>query len=855
MRRDWLSLKTTPWSLGFLLTGILLLTQATTLPSRVDSWLYDKAITTWPAPIDTKVALVTIDEHSLDVLGQWPWDRSLHGRLIDRLTESGAQTIVFDILFPEPTSSDQILADAMARHGRVVLPIHYSPATDLQLMREQLPAPPLEEAALALGHAHVELDKDGIARGLYLYNSLGHHRWPALALAAEGKGLPPVASADAPAYTNVRSEFRLVPLAGGADTLPAYSYVDVLRQPAEPKRFAGKTVFVGATAAGFRDVLSTPFSGLSRPMSGVEFHANVYSASQQSTLISRAPQWLSLALALMILLILTNTLPRLKPAVTFGACAGSFVLVLCTYFIALRSFHTHLSAANAALLPMIAFPLASGLRLAMTNRFLNRQLDDMARTPQLSLPEPSRRHPVQLLEHLRSLLQPQSWLLAEGNDILAINGMSLNEAPQFSKAGQWVHQGNQSWIRLVRGGKDYVLGLTLPDDLSREVIQLYLQKLKLEDSCQHITKAGIQENISKRIEKVRTATERLGQMQAFIRHSFEHMPDGIIVTDELGVIRFANRHIEAWFKEPMPSLSGLPLTRLLEGHDPREAAPWHETVSETLTLLQSRTVDLKIHNKDFLIHLAPFALPDSDQSGIVANISDISELREQQRQHREAIDFISHDVRSPLVSQLALIEQLKRDPGHIDESQLEQLGRLARRSYHLAEEFVQLARAEQLTETRFYECELLAIVENARDSVCEQAQEKQISLQVGGTEDLWLKGNAELLERAVINLMTNAVQYSPAGSAITVQVYRAGHLACLAIADEGSGIDPHELPLLFDRYHRQKRSEMSGNHGTGLGLSFVKTVVEKHRGQITVDSAPDDGTTFTLKLPIADPMN
>jgi PAS domain S-box-containing protein len=332
------------------------------------------------------------------------------------------------------------------------------------------------------------------------------------------------------------------------------------------------------------------------------------------------------------------------------------------------------------------------------------------------------------------------------------------------------------------------------------------------------------------------------------------MPDGIIVTDQLGVILFANRHIERWFREPTPSLSGMPLATLLQGHDPRDLPPWHETVSDTLTQQESRTVDLTVHSKDLLIHFAPFILPDNNQPGIIANISDITELREQQRQHREAIDFISHDVRSPLVSQLALIEQLKRDPDHIDEHQIEQLGRLARRSYHLAEEFVQLARAEQLTETRFYECELLAIVENARDSVCEQALEKNILLQLHGTEDLWLNGNAELLERAVINLLTNAVQYSPENSSISIDVYRAGHLACLAVADEGMGIDPGELPRLFDRYHRPKHSELAGTFGTGLGLSFVRTVIEKHQGEISVDSRPDEGATFTLKLPIANPM-
>src|SRR5690606_38582283 len=264
-----------------------------------------------------------------------------------------------------------------------------------------------------------------------------------------------------------------------------------------------------------------------------------------------------------------------------------------------------------------------------------------------------------------------------------VQEMTLAQAPPTETPGRWEHQQNQSWIKLIRGGTDYLLGLTLPNDLSREVIQRYLNQLELEphvDSEQH---QGPRENSSARIEKVRIATQKLGEMQAFIRHSFEHMPDGIIVTDELGVIRFANRHIEDWFCEPMPSLSGMPLATLLEGHDPRDLPPWFETVSETLTLRQSRTVDLTLTGKDFLIHLAPFALPNSRQFGIIANISDISELREQQRQHREAIDFISHDVRSPLVSQLALIEQLKRDPSHIDAQQLDQLGRLARRSYHL----------------------------------------------------------------------------------------------------------------------------------------------------------------------------
>ncbi len=570
--------------------------------------------------------------------------------------------------------------------------------------------------------------------------------------------------------------------------------------------------------------------------------------------IRQAPDWAGAILSLVVLVLVSVLLPRTRPSRTLFTCVAIAGSVSAVSLVVLFSAGVWIPVANAILIPLVAFPVSSGLRLATANRFLNQQLDRLVTSPRVNLQAPSRSHPTQLLNYFRVLFQPEGWLLTDSTEILSARNLAMADIPDSLTNGQWLHQPQVSWIRLERGETRYTMGLTMPNDISREAIQRYLRRLHLEETPHVVDNTEIRENISARIERLRTATERMNRMQQFIRRSFEHMPDGIIVTDELGAIRFANGHIEEWLGDPMPSLDGMPLARLLEGHDPREIPPWHETISETLTMQQSRTVDLRIREKDFLIHFAPFALPDTDQHGIIANISDISELREQQRQHREAIDFISHDVRSPLVSQLALIEQLKRDPSNIEPAQLEQLGKLARRSYNLAEEFVQLARAEQLTETRFYECEFLAIAENARDSVSEQASEKHIEFSLQGTEDLWLRGNAELLERAVINLMTNAVQYSPPGSTVNVQVFRAGHQACLTVSDEGSGIDEQELPYLFDRFMRQKSSELAGVHGAGLGLSFVKTVVEKHRGEISVASIPGEGTSFTLKLPMANPL-
>ncbi|MBD3656662.1 CHASE2 domain-containing protein [Marinobacter sp.] len=851
MTRYWLPFKNTPLSLGLPLLALLLLLQFTSLPQRIDFWLYDTLVTRYPTPVADNVAIIAIDEASLSELGRWPWPRGAHAGLVRQLDQAGTRTIVFDILFPEASEADSDLASAMAKHGRVVLPMHFSNADDPEPGTSRLPTWHLTQAAAALGHAHVELDADGLARGVDLVKARAGTLWPSLGRAAaevNGTALPG-------AFGEAKPMFVRVPLAGRAGTLPVYSYADILRGRYPTDALRDKVVFVGATAAGFGDIMPTPFSSLATPMSGVEFHANSYSALSQNTLIRLLPGAITLLLAGALIALLSLVLPRLRPGHSMMLCLLLTLGLIALNMTLLLYVRLWLPITLALMIPLIACPLSSAQRLALTNHFLNRQMDELGQGPRTSLPAPERRHPPLILEHLKTLLQPEGWWLSRNGQVLDAHGLTAADQPPFPEAGRWIHLNNQSWIQLTRYDAIYSLGLSLPNDLSREVIQLYLRRLTLNPESGNPVDNAPREAISSRIDHVRRAINQMRSMHQFISRSFERMPDGIIVTDELGVIQFANGHIEEWFGEPMPSLSGMPLARLLEGHDPREIPPWHETVSETLTMNQSRTVDLRIRGMDFLIHFAPFALPDGDQNGIIANISNISELREQQRQHREAIDFISHDVRSPLVSQLALIEQMKRHPGEIDTPQLEQLGRLARRSYQLAEEFVQLARAEQLTETRFYECDFLAIVENARDSVSEQALEKGIHLVLQGSEELWLRGNAELLERAVINLLTNAVQYSPPGAFVTAQVFRAGHQACLTVTDEGSGIAEEELPYLFDRYRRQKSSELSGSRGAGLGLSFVHVVVEKHRGEIRVASRLGEGSAFTIKLPVANPLS
>lgn len=855
MLRERLFSTNSAWTMALPLIGIMLILQLTTLPQRLDNWLYDTLLTTWPPQAPDDVVIVAIDEKSLSTIGPWPWARSVHADIIHKLDRAGAETIILDILFTEPALHDRELAAAMRQHGRVVLPLYIAPSSQNDLFREQLPTPTLANAVFAIGHAHVELDSDGIARGLYQYSGLGNELWPSMTLAAsrEMSSVVPERFDEltAPGYVNVRSNFVRVPLAGRSGAFASFSYSDLLLNPLQDGWLKGKTVLIGATAAGFGDVLPTPFSGLAHPMAGVEFHANIYSAIQQNELITEVSGMWPLVLTLASGLLIVIVLPRLRPGRTFGFAAILIIAILGGSVASMMALNIWVPVANALLVPVIAFPLWSARRLSLANRFLNQQIDLLERGNLLHLPPPYSRSPRQILDTLRNLLHPEGWLLTENGEIVEQQNLSYDDHPGWHQpAGVWSHSDGISRTTLWRGERRYGVALRLPEDLAGATAERYLSRLELEPPEASRPVAVDRENLSNRINRAQQATQKLNHIQSFIWRSFEHMPDGIIVTDPLGLILFANSHVPRWFGEPQPSLQGMALATLLQGHDPQSPG-WSETLADTLTQQQSRTVDLRLHGRDFLIHVAPFLLPDSSQNGIIANIADISELREQQRQHREAIDFISHDVRSPLVSQLALIEQLKRDPGEVQVEQLDQLRRLARRSYHLAEEFVQLARAEQLTETRFYDCEFLSVVENARDSVSEQALEKNIRLSLLGTDDLWLRGNAELLERAVINLLTNAVQYSEPGTTVTIQVFRAGHQACLTVTDEGTGIADSELPHLFDRFQRQKSSELAGNHGVGLGLSFVNVVVEKHKGEISVDSKEGEGSAFTLRLPVA----
>ncbi|MES9900583.1 MAG: CHASE2 domain-containing protein, partial [Sedimenticola sp.] len=167
-----------------IVAGTLLLTLflvASDWLQRWDNLIYDAQLTLMSRPAAVDTVIVAIDDASLNALGRWPWTRDIHGNLVERLSKAGAKAIFLDILFSEETpgqpQQDQRLVEAVRESGRVFLPVVVEERGLGGQLVETLPFTDLAAVARGLGHAHMELETDGIVRGVYLKEGVGSPYW------------------------------------------------------------------------------------------------------------------------------------------------------------------------------------------------------------------------------------------------------------------------------------------------------------------------------------------------------------------------------------------------------------------------------------------------------------------------------------------------------------------------------------------------------------------------------------------------------------------------------------------------------------------------------------------------------
>lgn len=276
---------------------------------RVDRALSDQiaAFSGRAAPAD--VLIVAIDERSIAALGRWPWRRAVHAQLLDRLSQAGVRSVGLDLLFTDADTAhpddDRRLAQALRANGKVVLPLN-AQWPDGATPEAALPLPGLLAATRGVGHGHLELDADGVARGVFLQEGTAAQRWPHWVLAqlqAGGEGLDieriPSArrSADDDGLHALdaghwqRDHLTLIPYAGPPGHFTRLSYLDVLEGRVDPTQLRDRHVLVGVSAVGLGMAFATPMASADSLMPGIEVAANLLDSLRQGIHLRLATPW------------------------------------------------------------------------------------------------------------------------------------------------------------------------------------------------------------------------------------------------------------------------------------------------------------------------------------------------------------------------------------------------------------------------------------------------------------------------------------------------------------------------------------------------------------------------------------
>jgi signal transduction histidine kinase len=236
----------------------------------------------------------------------------------------------------------------------------------------------------------------------------------------------------------------------------------------------------------------------------------------------------------------------------------------------------------------------------------------------------------------------------------------------------------------------------------------------------------------------------------------------------------------------------------------------------------------------------------------------VRDITEQARLDEMKSDFInraSHELRTPLTSAMLMAELLQHDG--TEEEKAEYLAALVRelnRQKELVDQFLLAGRLESgRMKIDAVPMELMPVLREAAQAVKVIADRRKISIEVkSGYESVAVFGDASGLSQVFINLINNAVKFSPEGKAVEVAMERGAGEIQVSVTDQGLGIPPEAVPHLFERFFRAKNVTVAEIPGSGVGLYIVKSIVDELGGRIEVRSELNQGTTFIVSLRLAE---
>ncbi|MDZ7666042.1 MAG: ATP-binding protein [Desulfotignum sp.] len=352
------------------------------------------------------------------------------------------------------------------------------------------------------------------------------------------------------------------------------------------------------------------------------------------------------------------------------------------------------------------------------------------------------------------------------------------------------------------------------------------------------------ENLAHQIQE---ALDRQRELEAV--HA--SMQEGVIAIDNQEKIITVNDAAAEIFSFPAPELKNKSVLEVARNYELQTfihtALSTHEPVEDDIRIHQDKEQILNVHSS---------ALWDSrDQRiGTLIIFHDITRIRRLEKMHKDFAANVSHELKTPLTTLKGFIETLQAMPDTTSEDRpgfLRILEKNVNRMIDLVNDLLALSHLERLegTGVRFDETRLSDLIQSAVTTCGPLAEAKQIQVQMACPEDLTVRVDPILIEQAIVNLVENAVKYSPENARVAIVARNPGTDIEIDVIDSGTGIAAEHLPKIFNRFYRVDKGRSRQEGGTGLGLAIVKHIIHYHNGQITVSSVKNKGTTFHIRLP------
>ncbi|MBK5484309.1 PAS domain S-box protein [Peribacillus sp. TH16] len=354
--------------------------------------------------------------------------------------------------------------------------------------------------------------------------------------------------------------------------------------------------------------------------------------------------------------------------------------------------------------------------------------------------------------------------------------------------------------------------------------------------------------LARNLQETETARE---MNQDRLETLVENIGSGVLLIDSKGYTTLINRE----FKKSFGVNSATFLFQVFYSviKDKEVISIIEEIFRTEKTIKRQVKIPLAIERKHFEIYGAPIIGTHDEWKGILLIFHDITELKRLEQMRKDFVANVSHELRTPITSIKGFSETLL-DGALKDEKTLKHfLSIILKESDRLQELIQELLNLSKMEQQEFVlktgVVDITNVLGDIQEMLIGKLKEKEVSLEIkASSEPVFIEGESDRIKQVFINLITNALTYTPNGGWVTVNVTENEQTVDIIVQDSGIGIEEKELPRIFERFYRIDKARSRDSGGTGIGLAIVKHIIEVHKGKIKVESTPGSGTTFTVTL-------